>query len=69
MGATYMTVQLEDGREEMEIESNALSGLLRSGPAGFPESPLTPRKWWSAATWLKWAGEGSEWVYVDEDVN
>jgi hypothetical protein len=69
MGASYMTVRLDDGREEMDIESNALCGVLRSGPAGFPEPPQGSRKWWSAGTWLAWAGTGAEWLYVDEDVN
>lgn len=70
MGATYWMEQREDGREELEIESNSIVyGLLLSGPAGFPEPPPGSRKWWTAAEWLAWAGTGSEWLHVDEYVD
>lgn len=69
MGATYLGCTREDGRQVLDIESNALEGVLVSGPQGFPEAPQGSRKWWGAKAWLAWAGPGAEWEHVEEDFN
>lgn len=69
MGATYLRcVRETDGRQILDIESDALEGVLVAGPQGFPAPPQERRAQWNAAAWLAWAGPGAEWEYVNEDV-
>jgi hypothetical protein len=69
MSASYMTVEMDGGRQEIEIESNSIAyGLLRSGPGGFPPCNES-RKWWGPDRWLEWAGTGAEWVCVEEETH